>query len=462
MIRAKPERLRESFAGLLRGQVSEAQQLVQGVADDPDLGDALGEMLSRTRDTARALGLDDVAAAAATVLASLADPSDGADRALDALQAAWRSLDTTADLQRPLVFLEGEGLNAASNPDPGAARVADLPALLECVRAQRPLAAVAPVAALAAVRAALDLLHPGLPLYVYGPEGGLSVRAEAAGAGAAGYFATPVDARWLARRVRARAMPGAPDRVLFVGPAADADGWIAGLGPDAEVTVLESAEGLLDRLDTLDPSLVLLADPRTDDLVAVLSGHPEWWDLPRVIVGAGPAAPEHSSPQLRALLARARQDRELRAEERSTGVLPRAAFARALEREVAWARRGRSTLAVARCELHEPRAGLRPAAPADATAARVLARILLATFRDCDIVGRVGDSGFGVLLRGATRDGGHARLQEVERVFSAAIAEAPALTGYTVTSGVSDTTHRDDALLEAAERDRLLGAGRCG
>lgn len=460
--RADSERLRDSFLDILNQQALEASQLLAVAGDDGDVREAVAEILDRVQQTARSLHLEAVERVA--TVAARAVRREGGPDAVEALLAACRALDPTADVLRPVLLV---GVHGAS-PDP-LLRVA--PTLDDALREARdvtPLALVAPVAQLGALRP--DTM-PGVPRYGWGEADDLAARLAAARAGATAYFAAPLDLRTLAARVRARALPAsAPDRVLLVASdEAVAAAWVQALsGPSVELSVLRDREHLLRALDDVDPMLVALADARAAELVAVLRGHPDWWDLPRVVVTDAPAADlvelalptslpaERLRPLVLALLQRARAEREQRAQERGTGVLPRAALLRAAVRELSLARRTRQPLAVARVDLEEP-ALLRHAhgSAAVAAALRLLARALRDVVRTTDVIGRVGEHGFGVLLPGVTCDAVRARLAEVERRFGALAAQDPRLGVVRASAGVADGEDTAGALFQAADRDRL-------
>lgn len=462
LVRAESERLRESFADVLRQQALEASQLAALASDDADLREALGEMLDRLRKTARSLQLPEVERAASdAVTAVTAGQGDGA---LEPLLALCRALDPTAEVLRPVLVIGVAG----PSPDP-LVRVA--PTLADAVAAARdgvPLAVIAPVDLLPTLPA--DVFGPA-PRYAWGEADDLGCRMGAAQAGAAGYFAAPLDLRTVGARVRARVLAAnEPDRVLLVGaPEGLATAWVRALaGLPLELTVLRDRDALLRALDEVDPALVALADPRAHELAAVLRGHPDWWDLPRIVVTDEPPVglveltlptgmpADRLRAQLAALLERARLEREQRASERKTGVLPRAALLRALDREVGVARRTRQPLAVARIDLDEP-AALRRAhgSAAVGAALRILARALREVVRTTDVVGRIGDHGFGVLLPGATAASIRARFGDVERRFAALAAADPRLAAVTATAGLADSTEGQEPLFHAADRDRL-------
>ncbi len=460
--RADSERLRDSFADVLRQQALEASQLAAAAGEDADLRDAVGEMLERVQRTARALHLDAVERAAAD--AARAVGQGQGDGALEPLLAMCRSLDPTAEVLRPVLVI---GVNEASR-DPLLRVAPSLAAAVAEARREVPLAVVVPAGLLADLPD--DVFGP-VPRYAWGDADDLGCRLDAARAGAAGYFAAPLDLRTLGARVRARALTSdEPDRVLLVGAAEPVIvAWVRAIaGLPAELSVLRARDALLATLEEVDPSLVVLADPRAAELAQVLRGHPDWWDLPRVVVADDPplGLVELSLPttlpverlraQVMALLERSRLEREQRAQERMTGVLPRAALLRAADREIGIARRTRQPLAVARIDVDEPGALRRAHGSAAVGAAlRLLARSLREVVRATDIVGRVGDHGYGVLLPGATAPGIRARLTEVERRFNTLAASDPRLAGVTATAGLADLQDAGESLFQLADRDRV-------
>jgi GGDEF domain-containing protein len=476
LTRAESERLRESFADVLRRQALEASQLAPLAAADPDLRDALQEILERVRDAARSLNLVDVERAAADAVEGVAAGTGGPAIAL--LLEQCRSLDVTAEVLRPILVVAGTAQLDAEGADPLVWRAASVDDALAVARRQTPLALVLPITALVDARGLDDPALVGVPVYAYGPTDDLDQRLAAARAGAAGYFGGPHELRGLAGRVRLRALsPSEPDRVLIVGASeAVAMAWVrAFAGRSVEISVLRTRSGLLAALEEVDPFLLVLGDPHAAELATVLRGHPDWWDLPRVVVAEepSPAIVELTLPaslsgerlrlQGTALLERARQERELRALERSTGVLPRAALLRAAERETALARRSRRPLTVARVVVDEPAALRRThGTVALAAAVRLLARAARETVRDTDIVGRVGDAGLGILLPGATVSSVRVRLMQIERRFAALVQADPRLEGVTVTGGLADTEESPDELFERADRDRIRAGGRSG
>jgi len=460
--RAESERLRDNFANVLRQQALEASQLATLAGDDADVRDAVTEMLDRVQRTAQALQLDDVEQAASN--ASRAVSEGAVDNALGPLLALCRALDPTALVLRPVLVIGVTG----PSPDPLLRIAPTLAEALADALHDAPLAVVVPSALLAELPAGG---FGDAPVYAWGPEGDLTSRLDAANAGAAAFFPAPLDLRTLGGRVRARALhTDEPDRVLLVGASeAVTFTWVRALaGIPAELTVLHSRDALLATLDDIAPSLIVLADPRAADVASVLRGHPDWWDLARVVVTDEPAptlveltlattlSAERIRAQVRALLEHARVEREQRAQERFTDVLPRAALLRAAEREAGIARRTRQPLAVARVDVDEP-AALRRAhgSAAVGAALRLLARSLREIVRTTDVVGRVGDHGYGVLLPGATRDAVRARLTEVEERFRVLAAADPRLVGVTATAGISDNAGADDNLFQLADRDRI-------
>ena len=463
--RAESERLRESFVDVLRRQVLEASNLAATSGDDPDLVEAVREMLERMQRTAHALRLDELERCAKEAVVGVSEGQG--QRAVAALIAACNALDPTALALRPILVIG----HPVEGSDPLVVVTADLAEAVSAAQDQPPLAVVAPVATIGSLPESLD----GTPRYAWGEADDLGQRLAAAQAGANGYFAVPLDARQLAGRIRARVLAGTePDRVLIVGASDTAVGtWVRALqGLAVELTALRDRENLLGTLEEIDPTLVVLDDPGAADLARVLRGHPDWWDLPRLLVadsdpvGLLELRLPSSLPetvlrvQVQAVLERAHLEREQRAFERGTNVLPRAALLRATEREIGVTRRLRLPLSVARVDLDEANA-LRRAhgSAAVAAALRLLARAITATVRTTDVVGRVGDHGFGVLLPGAVSEAMAPRMIEIQRRFATLAAGDPRLVGVTVSAGLADTREDSQGLLQRADRDRLSGRG---
>ncbi|MDP2317659.1 MAG: diguanylate cyclase [Pseudomonadota bacterium] len=462
--RADSERLRDSFADVLRTQALEVSQLASLAGEDPDVRDAVAEMLERVQKTARSLNLEQIEEVAADAARAMEGGAGG--EALLPLLEACRALDPTAEaLRRILVVGAPAGPTAG---DPLLKLVPTVAAALEEARQETPLAVILPISAFEAgdTRGFGDV-----PRYAWGDGDDLACRLAAARTGALAYFAAPLDLRTLAARVRARALSSRdPDRVLLVGPSERVvANWVRALADlPVELTVLRARDRMLATLEELDPALVVLADPRAPELAMVLRGHPDWWDLPRVVVADEPPLGlveltlsstlpmDRLRAQGMALLERARQDTELRAVERTTGVLPRVALLRAAEREAAIARRTRQALAVARIDIDEPASLRRTHGNAAVSAAvRLLARALGDALRNTDIVGRVGEHGFGVLLPGTSAAAVRPRLHEVERRFLARIASDPRLAGVTASAGLADLDDGPEGIFQRADLDRV-------
>lgn len=467
--RADSERLRESFADVLRTLALEASDLAGLAGDDADLRDAVGEMLQRVQRTAHALNLDRVEEAAAEAARAM-EAGGGAD-ALIGLLETCRAIDPTAEaLRRILVVGIAE---PPGGGDPLVHFVPTIDAAVEAVRQEAPLAVVLPVGAFVASRAGGGdaARFADLPRYAWGVDDCIAGRLEAARAGALAFFVAPLDSRTLAACVRVRTLTSRePDRLVLVQPSdAVTNRWtqaVAGRG--VELTVVQARETLLTTLEEVDPTLVVLAGPHAVELALVLRGHPDWWTLPRVLMAdtLPEGVVELTVPvgfpvdRLRvqglALLERARQDRALRAVEGATGVLPGVALVRAADREAALARRARQPLAAVRIDIDEP-AALRHAhgSAAVGAAVRLLARALRDTLRGTDIVGRVGEHGFGVLLPGSGAAGIRARMQEVEQCFLTLAAPDPRLARVTATAGFADLEEGAVGLLQRADLDRV-------
>ena len=461
--RSNSERLRDSFADLLRTQALEASQLAGLAGDDPDLREAVGQMLERVQRTARALHLDQVEQVAATAARSM-QAGAGGDALLPLLEAC-RAIDPTAAALRCIIVV---GAPAGGEPEPLVRRVPTVTAAQEVVFEEAALAVVLPLDALVAGAGAG---FGDVPRYAWGHADDLACRLTAARHGALAYFAAPLDLRIVAARVRTRALLSRePDRLLLVG-ASDSvtSAWVRAFADlPVELTLLRSRDHLLATLEDVDPAVVVLADSRAAELAVVLRGHPEWWDLPRVVVTDDPPeglielvlpaslSLDRLRAQGRALLERARHDRELRAQDRATGVLPAVALLRAADREAAIARRGRLPLAIARVDIDEPSALRRVHGSAGiGLALRLLARALQEGLRGTDLVGRIGEHGFGALLPSTTAVAMRARFDEVEQRFRVLAEGDSRLEGVTVTAGLSDLGEGYEGVFLRADRDRL-------
>jgi GGDEF domain-containing protein len=461
--RSARERLRGSFAEVLQHQALEVRDLAAQAAGDPDLTEALADVLERMRDTARSLRLDTIATAAWS--AAVAVREGAGPEELASLLQLCRAMDPSAKELRPIVLI---GAPVVSS-DPLLVVAPDIQTARSSLRGSEPLAVVASVATLSSLAPA-DF--GAAPRCAWGEPGDIDQRIAAARSGALAYFATPFDLSEIAQRIRLRVLSlEAVDRVLLVG--ADqrvAEHWASALGGTPVRLDICERDAMLGRLTEVDPALILLAGPRALDLSLVLRGHPDWWDVPRVLLSKASdeavvdltlpplLSPESIQRRMSVLLDQARYEREQRALERSTGVMQRPALLRTLDREIATARRSRRPLAVARVELTEPAAlAAEQGNTAVIKALRLLAMSVLDVVRDTDVVGRLGEHGYGVVMPGATAASVRSRLREIGPRFRQLVAEDPRFAHVSISAGAADTLESDEGLLLRAERDRLQG-----
>lgn len=462
--RSNSSRLRGSFAEVLQHQALEISDLAALAAEDPDLLEALLEMLGRMHETARSLHLDVVADAALAAREAVA--AGGNRHGLGPLLELCRSLDPTAADLRPVLVIDA----ISDSSDPLLLVAPDVESARIVARTAPPLAIVAPVEVLQT----LPSEFASVPKCAWGEPGDIHQRVEAARLGALAFFATPLDLQAINQRVRLRLLPhDIRERVLLVGASPSvAEHWSSHLALSRIELVPCDSPDLLLQLQEVEPALILLCGPESAELSMVLRGHPDWWDVRRVVLSETPdeGVVDLTLPPLlpaaairartAALLDQVRYEHEQRALERSTGVMQRAALLRTLEREVATSRRARRTLAVARVDLAEP--GLLQqvhGAAALTSALRLLALSILDVVRASDVVGRLGDNGYGIVMPGATAAAVRTRVREIGARFSELSHRDSRLADVTTSAGVADTSESDERLFQRAERDRLSGRG---
>lgn len=487
MQRGQSDRLKDNFVEVLRQQAIEAVHLAAEAGQDPDVREALHDILVRTRDAARSLGLDAVERAAAQAVRAV-DEGAGGTEAVERLLETCRALDGISPVLRPVIVVaatadqeprlraQAEGLAVAVHVVPAT------PDALHRARTEAPAAVVLPATELASALQEGEDLH-GLPVYVYGDEGDLAHRLRAARLGAAGYLPAPLDLRDAVPRIRHRlsADPPTPFRVLLVDDDEARAEAVARQLEDEHVQVSHLADpyGLLRALDGAVPDLVAISmaiqgGVSATELVAVLRGHHRYGDVPRVLLADDAAAEGRGlladaeavlrrdadasllHARIHALLERSRRERALRALDPATGVLTRAAVMRAADRELAAVRRTRTTLAFARVDLDDAmRLRAEIGRPSVDAALRHLARALRDMLRETDVVGHIGLNGFVALLPACTAANAHARMDAVLHRYRELVANDDVLADTWLVTGVSDTTAGlEDALLRA-DRDLL-------
>ncbi len=464
----------ESFVDVLRTQAREALTLLRTSPGDSDVGEAAAGLLRRARDTARRLGLGALAAAADRGLeAAAAADFEAVEGHVQAMLEACRGLDGVAPALRPLVVVaQTEAAPARSRRDGIAAVVEVVDGADEALRMARletPAALVLPFDAFPD-RASLP---SGTPVFAFGPDGDDDARSRAAHAGAIAYFPTPLDFRDVLPRVREHlcAPPGEPGRVLVLdGPTAEgiaaalrAQGLEAEAAPRADV---------LRALRDVAPDLVAIVENDEDDarVAQVLACHHRWGAVPRVRLraagfgdGDDPVLhlgdPALVLPALKRLATSARRVTHLQHLDAATGALSRLAFLAAADREIAAVRRTRVPMSVARLDVDDVFV-LRAARGASAVrrALGLLAATLRAHLRETDVVGLVGDSGFGALLPACTLENARARVHGAVHAFAHLAAES----GLDIRArvGTADTFAGAEDCLLRADRDLLRSRGR--
>ncbi|MFZ5475486.1 MAG: GGDEF domain-containing protein [Myxococcota bacterium] len=491
MHRAHSDRLQSNFADVLRRQALEATELALEAQRDPDVREALTEMLARVRDTARALALESVEQAAATAARSVEEGNHAVD-AVERLLEECRALEGIAPVLRPVIVV-------AASPDNDARLRAQSEGLavsvqvvhtaeeaLRRARRESPAALVLPDSQVEAARQAGGELR-GLPIYAYGDSDDLEARLRAARAGATGFLPFPLELRDAIPRIRHRLTGDspAPFRVLLVDPDHDGSAALSAVLADDDVQVAALTDGawLLAALDEAIPDLIVLslqlASPAAVDLVQVLRGHHRFGDLPRLLLADSPQDELRAlfvdadavirrdtdvailRTRIRAILERSRRERLLRAVDLSTGALTRAALLRAADREIATVRRTKATLAVARVDIEHALElrGEYGAAAVDA-GLRHVAAALRGELRETDLVGHLGANGFAALLPACPADKARERLAGVRERYAARVADDPRLAGTALVTGVADTTDGVEDVLLRADRDLLLQRSR--
>jgi diguanylate cyclase (GGDEF)-like protein len=165
--------------------------------------------------------------------------------------------------------------------------------------------------------------------------------------------------------------------------------------------------------------------------------------------------------RIRGILQRSRRERRLHAFDLSTGVLGRAALLRAADREIAAARLTGQQLAVARLEISEP--GQLRAAYGRGTVERalgILARAMLESLRETDVVGRLGANGLVALIPNCSMEAAANHAATIRKRFGWMAGQDHALMRVSLTTGVADTVEGIDDVLLRADRNLLRARGR--
>ncbi|RME27259.1 MAG: diguanylate cyclase [Deltaproteobacteria bacterium] len=474
-------RLRNSFAEVVKRQAGELAELVRDIQSDPDVRDALCFELERIEGTAASLGLTPIERAAREALT--ADDDAAFLERVERLVDACRALEGVHTLFRPVIVI-GADVPAHVDLAVDLRAAEDVAEALALAEAEDPAAFVVPIDHLDALCARVEGALKAVPIYACGPGDALDLRLAAARRGAAGYVGTPVRLPVLLDLVRARAREADPPpyRVLVVESDLEVARTVVGAlsGPHREVHRVARAGELLPELDAFRPELVLLA-ARGDDfeggaIASVIHGHDVHGGVPVLIMADGvdveqaalvagaddiirkPIDPERLRSRVLPRLRRAREAEAARIDDRLTGVLSRRALLRLADREIGLARRTDAPLAVILVDVDGMK-GINEAhglVTGDA-ALQELARVLGRTFRETDLIGRVGGDSFAVLLPSCTARAARKRVQAVGEAMRAWGAEQ-GIKDLDVSVGIADTT--DTVADVMARADRALVQAR--
>lgn len=480
-------RLRNSFAEVVKRQAGELAELARDARHDPDVREALCFELERIAGTAASLGLSPIERAARAALATTeAEPF--LDLVLHLVEAC-RSLEGVTPLFRPIVVI---GLTRVKADDLAVdlRAAADVAEALALADAEDPGAFVVPWDRLTALQERLSGALKAVPVFVVGPPADLDLRLQAARAGAVGYLGAPVRLDRVLDVVRARAedVDPPPFRILVFEPdEAAAEHILSALeGPGRKVWGVRSTAELLTTLDRNRPELVLVAASGLDvdlaDVAAVLHSHDVHAGLPLLVM-----AHDHelerismvasaddvvrrpiSAGALRVrVLGRLRRHRAAEASrvvDRMTGLLSRRSLLRAADREIGLVRRTGRPLSVVLVDVDSmgdlnQRGGLAVGDEVLVGMARLLGR----TFRETDLVGRVGGDSFCALLPACGTADAVRRIESM-RAGLHELGRELGLSDIDVSVGVADTTESIGDVLARADRALLQarndGGGR--
>ncbi|MCB9780690.1 MAG: diguanylate cyclase [Alphaproteobacteria bacterium] len=480
-------RLRNSFAEVVKRQAGEIAELARDAQGDLDVRDALAFELDRVASTASSLGLLPIERAAR---AALAAEDDAAFLELtQQLVDATRALEGVQPLFRPVVVIgvktpvrDDIAVDLRTSPDiEGALALAD---------AEDPAAFVVPAKRLGELFERLEGALKAVPVFAAGRGTDLELRMDAVRLGAAGYVGTPVDLDAVLDLVRARAreVDPPPYRVLVVEPDdVHAQQLLDSLqGPEQEVTRVRDGATMLATLDRFRPELVLIAGrgPNHDGalLAQVIHAHEAHGGIPVLLMIDGDEVDRQalvasaddvvhkpwSPTQLRArVLARLRRAREVelsRVVDRLTCTLSRRAMLRAADREIGLARRANKPLSAVLIDIDSmSELNRRVGLGGGDEVIRGVASVLLETFRDTDVVGRVGGDSFCVLMPACVGFDARKRVESLRPLLHQWGEEA-GFPDVDISVGIADTRHHEADVLARADRALLQarngGGGR--
>ena len=481
---ADQPRLHLQIGEVLRQQAAEAVHLAREVRRDPDLLDALEDMVGRVRDTARTLGLAHVERAALRGIRGLSTP-ERVELLEELLDTCAGGLHSTPIL-RPVVVVctpeNTESLRHTASQLATAIRVVpDIATAAAAASAEDAAAVLVPVACIGDLAVEKKGPFRDRLLLVYGPEGDLPARLAAARLGAVQYQPEPLDLRSAVREVRSRiaAWRTTPWRVLLGDRTEERVQQLAGAIASQEIAPVTAVGGFkfLSALDRYSPDLLVIGLPMDGipgpELAAMLRTHHRFATIPRIFVrdpeappppiagGHGVidrnARPEVFRARVLGLLDERRRERAMREYDDMTGAISQAAILNSADREVARTRRRGDPLTAVRFDLDDALELTRRAGSIAADGAmRLLAHTIQVCVRDSDHLGVVGSFGLLLLMPSCTIPLARERIDDIKRRFAMVVQGDSRIAGTTFSYGVAEGP--DDLLLRA-ERQLLRARG---
>lgn len=473
--------MRAAFLGQTVRQLLDLEQLLR--TGDPVAAPTVAHEVGQIAEAAVTFGLPEVEGAAR---AAVDDLEAGADKPLHRLARAVRDAGGQTRFP-PIVVIAREPLLGKLQVE--ASRCCEtlefyptVAAWYEGLRGEHPEAIVTPLDEVAQ----LTEEDRGRAVFVYGGSGhDLNQRAHAASLGAKAFLPDRVEFRPLLDRVRSygHALRAGQPRVLLIVVDNDRlrDHLTAALEQrGAQVSVARRSDEIGPMLRESSPDLLVVGEradrfgatdlaaaarmvPRQADLSVVAVGQAA--SATRLIAGGCDAAVDSALPvedvatQVWSYLERARARATGR--DASTGLVDRSTLLRAADRALSDARRGGRPLSVAIVEI-DGAAELqrRLGRGAGDVALRLLARCLEGACRASDVVGRLDEDGFLVLMPSCPANAARKRLGDVRALFSALCARDDRLAGLTFSAGVANTDDGVDRLLIRAEETLERGRAR--
>lgn len=473
--------MRAAFLGQAVRQLHELASLLQSAGEGG--ADAVASELVRIGDAAQSFGLVEVERAAKDTVDALEGRVPGAG--LERLAAAVRASGGHTRFP-PIVLIAKEPLLSKLQVE--SVRCCETLEYYESVaawhatlRCEKPEAIVVPLDELDK----LEAEDRSASVIVYGGSGyDVKARVHAASLGAKALLPDRIEFRPLLDRLRAlghRRRAGYPRLLL----ALDDKALMTALAKRLEshgafVATAKRPESVGTELREASPDLFVVSEKLgaydAATLVAAARMVPRQADM--LVVALAPAAaattlltagcdgvidralaPEDVAVQIEALLERARSRSTGR--DASTGLVDRPSSMRSVDRALSEARRGGHTLSVAIVEL-DSAADIqrRLGRGVGDTALRLLARCLEGAIRASDVVGRLDEDSFLVLMPSCNAHHARRRLGDVRSLFTALCARDEKLSGLTFSAGVADTEDGRERLLPRAEEALELGRAR--